>query len=36
MTPDFFDRVLRINLRGLVFISKAAAAKIVEKKKGER
>lgn len=34
MTPDFFDRVYRINLRGLVFISKAAAARMIAKGKG--
>ena len=34
MTPDFFDRVYRINLRGLVFISKAAAMKMIQRSKG--
>ena len=34
MTPDFFDRVYRINLRGLVFISKAAAMKMIQRGKG--
>jgi 2-deoxy-D-gluconate 3-dehydrogenase len=30
MTPDIFDRVYRVNLKGLAFISKAVAAKMVE------
>jgi 2-deoxy-D-gluconate 3-dehydrogenase len=30
MTPDIFDRVYRVNLKGLAFISKAAAAKMIE------
>jgi 2-dehydro-3-deoxy-D-gluconate 5-dehydrogenase len=34
MTPDFFDRVYKINLKGLVFMSKAAATKMIEKGKG--
>jgi len=34
MTPEFFERVYRINLKGLVFISKAVAAKMVERKTG--
>lgn len=34
MTPDFFEKVYKINLKGLVFISKAAAAKMVAKGKG--
>ncbi|MFI5420649.1 MAG: SDR family NAD(P)-dependent oxidoreductase, partial [Nitrososphaerales archaeon] len=34
MTPDFFDKVFRINLKGLVFISKAVGAKMVERGKG--
>jgi 2-dehydro-3-deoxy-D-gluconate 5-dehydrogenase len=34
MTPDFFDKVYRINLKGLVFISRAAGAKMVERGKG--
>ena len=34
MTPEFFDKVYKINLKGLVFISKAAAAKMVERGKG--
>jgi 2-deoxy-D-gluconate 3-dehydrogenase len=34
MTPDFFERVYKINLKGLVFISKAAATRMVEKGKG--
>ena len=34
MSPEFFDRIYQINLKGLVFISKAAAAKMVERRKG--
>jgi 2-deoxy-D-gluconate 3-dehydrogenase len=34
MTPDFFDRVYKINLKGLVFMSKAAAARMVARGKG--
>ena len=34
MTPEFFDRVYNINLKGLVFMSKAAAAKMVYGRKG--
>lgn len=34
MTSDFLDRVYKINLKGLVFISKAAAARMVEQGKG--
>ena len=34
MTPDLLDKVYKINLRGLVFISKAAAARMVEQGKG--
>jgi 2-deoxy-D-gluconate 3-dehydrogenase len=34
MTHDFFDRVIKINLQGLTFISKAVAARMVEKGKG--
>jgi len=34
MTPDFFDKVYKINLKGLVFLSKAAGAKMVERGKG--
>ena len=34
MTPEFFEKVYRINLKGLVFLSKAAATKMVEKGKG--
>lgn len=30
MTPEFFDRVLGVNLRGLVFASRAAARQMVE------
>ena len=34
MTPEFFDRVYSVNLRGLVFVSKAVALKMVEQKNG--
>lgn len=34
MTSDFFDRVYKINLRALVFISKAVAARMVKQGKG--
>ena len=34
MTPEFFDRVIAINLRGLVFISKAAALQMVKQGRG--
>ena len=34
MTPEFFDRVIDINLRGLVFLSKAAAVQMVKQGKG--
>lgn len=34
MTPEFFDKVYRINLKGLVFISKAAAANMIARGKG--
>jgi len=34
MTPEFFDRVLGINLRGLVFISKAAGLQMVKQGRG--
>jgi len=34
MTPNHFDRVFDVNLKGLIFISKAAAARMVEKGKG--
>lgn len=30
MTPELFDRVQRINLRGLVFLSKAAAQRMIQ------
>lgn len=36
MTPEFFDRVIGINLRGLVFLSKAAAAQMVKQGMGGR
>jgi 2-deoxy-D-gluconate 3-dehydrogenase len=34
MTPEFFDRVLGINLRGLVFMSKAAGLQMVRQGRG--
>lgn len=34
MSPEFFDRVFNVNLKGLVFVSKAVATKMVEQKKG--
>lgn len=34
MSPEVFDRVLRINLRGLVFVSKAAGLRMVEQGRG--
>lgn len=34
MTPDLLDRVYKINLKGLIFISKAAATRMVEQGKG--
>lgn len=34
MTPEFFDRVIDVNLRGLVFMSKAAAMQMVKQGKG--
>jgi 2-dehydro-3-deoxy-D-gluconate 5-dehydrogenase len=34
MTPAFFDRVLSINLRGLVFMSKAAGLQMVKQGTG--
>lgn len=34
MTPDFLDRVYKINLRGLILVSKAAAARMLEQGKG--
>jgi len=36
MTPEFFDRVIDINLRGLVFMSKAAGQQMVKQGKGGR
>jgi 2-deoxy-D-gluconate 3-dehydrogenase len=36
MTPETFDRVYRINLRGLVFCSQAAAARMIEQGGGGR
>jgi NAD(P)-dependent dehydrogenase (short-subunit alcohol dehydrogenase family) len=34
MTTEFFDRVISINMRGLVFLCKAAAAQMVKQGKG--
>jgi 2-dehydro-3-deoxy-D-gluconate 5-dehydrogenase len=34
MTADFFDRVLRINLRGLIFLSQAAGKEMAARGKG--
>jgi 2-dehydro-3-deoxy-D-gluconate 5-dehydrogenase len=34
MTPETFDRVYRVNLRGLAFASKAAAARMIEQGEG--
>lgn len=34
MTPEVFDRVYRINLKGLAFASKAAAARMIEQGRG--
>jgi 2-dehydro-3-deoxy-D-gluconate 5-dehydrogenase len=34
MTPEFFDRVIAINLHGLVFMSKAAALAMVKQGRG--
>ena len=34
MSPDFFDRVVAVNLRGLVFASKAAGLQMVAQGKG--
>lgn len=34
MTPDLFDRVQRVNLRGLVFLSTAAARRMIEQGRG--
>lgn len=34
MTPQFFDKVYSINLKGLVFLCKAAAAKMIDGKRG--
>lgn len=33
-TPELFDRVYRVNLRGLAFASKAAAARMIEQGRG--
>ena len=34
MTPEVFDRVYEVNLRGLAFASKAAAARMIEQGRG--
>jgi 2-dehydro-3-deoxy-D-gluconate 5-dehydrogenase len=34
MTSDFLDKVYRINLKGLIFVSKAAAAKMLDQGRG--
>lgn len=34
MTPDFLDKVYKINLRGVILIGKAAAARMLEQGKG--
>ena len=34
MQPELFDRVLRINLRGLVFLSRAVALRMIEQHRG--
>ncbi|HET7465325.1 MAG TPA: SDR family oxidoreductase [Candidatus Dormibacteraeota bacterium] len=34
MTPEFFDRVIDVNLRGLVFMSKAAGLQMVKQGRG--
>jgi len=34
MSPEFFDKVIAVNLRGLVFMSKAAAAQMVKQGRG--
>jgi 2-deoxy-D-gluconate 3-dehydrogenase len=34
MTGDFFDRVMRINLRGLIFLSREAGRRMAAQKKG--
>lgn len=36
MTPEMFDRVYRVNLKGLVFCSKAAASRMIEQGAGGR
>lgn len=36
MTPDFFDHVIDVNLRGLVFASQAAALQMIKQGKGGR
>jgi 2-dehydro-3-deoxy-D-gluconate 5-dehydrogenase len=34
VTPDLFDKVININLKGLAFCAKAAAARMIEQKQG--
>jgi len=34
MQPELFDRVMRINLRGLVFLSRAAGLRMIEQRRG--
>jgi 2-deoxy-D-gluconate 3-dehydrogenase len=34
MQPELFDRVMRINLRGLVFLSRAAGRRMIEQRRG--
>jgi NAD(P)-dependent dehydrogenase (short-subunit alcohol dehydrogenase family) len=34
MRPEFFDRVYKVNLKGLVFLSKAAATKMIQQGRG--
>lgn len=36
LTPEVFDRVVATNLRGLVFASKAAAARMIDRREGGR
>jgi 2-deoxy-D-gluconate 3-dehydrogenase len=36
LTPELFDRVYRVNLRGLAFMCKAAAARFIEQAHGGR
>ena len=34
MQPELFDRVIRINLRGLVFLSRAVARRMIDQRRG--